>query len=79
MATASATWSSAPRASSSRYIPKTNQWAKAGVMIREAVANSNHVDLVVTPLKGVSLQYRGTSGGVTAIAGSAARRAGLGG
>jgi regulation of enolase protein 1 (concanavalin A-like superfamily) len=54
-------------------LTNTNQWAKAGVMFREAaVANSKHVDLVVTPLKGVSLQHRSSTGGVSAIAGSAA-------
>jgi hypothetical protein len=51
----------------------THQWAKAGVMFRESItANSKHVDLVVTPGKGVSLQHRSATGGVSVIAGSAA-------
>jgi hypothetical protein len=51
----------------------THQWAKAGVMIRESLlASSKHVDLVTTPGKGVSMQYRSASGGVSAIAGSVA-------
>ena len=51
----------------------THQWAKAGVMLRESLAaDSKHVDVVVTPLKGVSMQYRSAAGGVSVIAGSLA-------
>ena len=53
-------------------LTNTNQWAKAGVMIREtALANSKHVDLVATPLKGVAMQSRGTTGGISVTAGAA--------
>jgi regulation of enolase protein 1 (concanavalin A-like superfamily) len=51
----------------------TNQWAKAGVMFRETpAADSKHVDLIVTPSKGVAMQYRNATGGISASAGSAA-------
>jgi hypothetical protein len=51
----------------------THQWAKAGVMIRESLlASSKHVDLVATPGKGVSMQSRSATGGVSVIAGSVA-------
>ncbi|HEU5342537.1 chitobiase/beta-hexosaminidase C-terminal domain-containing protein [Edaphobacter sp.] len=41
----------------------TNSWAKAGVMIRETTAaGSTYVGVYVTPAKGVSLQYRTTTG-----------------
>ena len=52
-------------------LTNTNQWAKAGVMMREgAVANSKHVDVVVTPLKGVVMQYRSATDGISSTAGS---------
>jgi hypothetical protein len=41
-------------------------WAKAGVMIREDVtAGSRHVMAVITPGKGVAMQYRSTPGGAS--------------
>jgi regulation of enolase protein 1 (concanavalin A-like superfamily) len=53
-------------------LQNTNQWAKAGVMFREsALADAKHVDIVVTPLKGVAMQYRSATGGVSVTAGSA--------
>jgi hypothetical protein len=54
-------------------LQNTNQWAKAGVMIRESTgASARHVDIIVSPSKGVAMQYRGATGGVSAGAGSAA-------
>lgn len=45
----------------------TNVWAKAGVMIRESTAaNSTYVFAMVTPGKGVSMQYRSATGGSAA-------------
>ncbi len=45
-------------------ITNTNEWAKAGVMIRESlVANSKHAMMVVTPGRGVSFQWRAVTGG----------------
>lgn len=42
----------------------TNQWAKAGLMIRESLAgNSEHAMIVITPERGVSFQYRAATGG----------------
>jgi hypothetical protein len=42
----------------------TNDWAKAGVMLRESTAaNSRFIDVVVTPGNGVALQWRSTPGG----------------
>jgi len=47
-------------------ISNTHPWAKAGVMIRETVAeNSANVFLALTALNGVSLQKRTTTGGQT--------------
>jgi regulation of enolase protein 1 (concanavalin A-like superfamily) len=41
-------------------------WAKAGIMIREDLtAGSRHVMAVVTPGKGVAMQYRPTPGGAS--------------
>jgi hypothetical protein len=52
-------------------LTNTHQWAKAGVMFRETVlADAKHVDLVVTPLKGVAMQYRSATGGISVTAGS---------
>src|SRR6185503_8993730 len=54
-------------------LQNTNQWAKAGVMMRESpAADSRHVDIIVSPSKGVAMQYRSATGGVSATAGSAA-------
>jgi len=42
-----------------RSVSATNPWSKAGVMIRENLtAGSRHVMAVVTPGKGVAMQYR---------------------
>ena len=44
-------------------IENTNEWAKAGVMIRESLdANSKHAMTVVTPSKGASFQRRTATG-----------------
>jgi regulation of enolase protein 1 (concanavalin A-like superfamily) len=54
-------------------LQNTNQWAKAGVMIRETqAANAKQVDIVVSPSKGVAMQYRGATGGASASAGTSA-------
>jgi hypothetical protein len=54
-------------------IDNTHAWAKAGVMFRESLdAGSKHVFLMVTPGKGVSLQYRAQTGGESFVAASAA-------
>jgi len=40
-------------------VVNTNEWAKAGVMIRETLdANSPHAMVVITPAQGVAFQYR---------------------
>ena len=45
-------------------VQNTNNWAKAGVMIRETLnANSTHAMTIVTPAQGVSFQRRKTTGG----------------
>ena len=50
-------------------IENTNVWAKAGVMFRETLAaNSRQVMAIVSPGKGVAVQYRGTTGGSSANA-----------
>ena len=44
-----------------RSVSNTHAWAKAGVMFRqspESIAQSPHVMVVVTPGKGVAMQYR---------------------
>ena len=44
-------------------------WTKAGVMIRETLsAGSKHASLFVTPAKGISFQYRASTGGTSAAA-----------
>jgi hypothetical protein len=44
----------------------TNQWAKAGVMIRDGFgAGARHAMLVLTPGNGVALQSRATTGGTS--------------
>ena len=54
-------------------LQNTNQWAKAGVMIRESTGTgARHVDIIVSPSKGVAMQYRSATGGISAGAGSAA-------
>jgi FG-GAP-like repeat len=50
-----------------RSIGNTNAWAKAGVMIRESLdAGSQHADAIVSPSKGIAMQYRGETGGASA-------------
>ncbi|HEY3320739.1 MAG TPA: endo-1,3-alpha-glucanase family glycosylhydrolase [Planctomycetota bacterium] len=45
-------------------IQSTNSWAKAGLMIRETLANnSTFMDVVMTPSNGIVMQYRGKTGG----------------
>ncbi len=47
-------------------VENTNVWAKAGVMIRETLAdNSKHAFIAVTPGSGVSFQRRTTTGGAS--------------
>jgi FG-GAP-like repeat len=49
-----------------RSIRPTDPWSKAGVMIREDLtAGSRHVMAVVTPGKGVAMQYRPTPDGAS--------------
>ncbi len=44
-------------------VQNTDSWAKAGVMIRETTAaNSSYVFVSVTPGKGISMQYRPSTG-----------------
>ena len=54
-------------------VQNTDGWAKAGVMFRnDTTASSMYVDLVVTPVNGVSLQWRSSTGGsgsATTVAG----------
>jgi hypothetical protein len=48
-------------------VENTNEWAKAGVMIRETLeAGSAHAMMVVTPGSGVSFQRRPDAGGASA-------------
>ncbi|MHC4753136.1 MAG: PA14 domain-containing protein, partial [Planctomycetota bacterium] len=48
-------------------VDNTNEWAKAGVMIRESLdPNSVHAFMCVTPGQGVALQHRITTGGESA-------------
>jgi hypothetical protein len=47
-----------------RSIENTHAWAKAGVMFRETPApGSRHVMLIVSPGKGIAMQYRSATGG----------------
>ena len=56
-----------------RSLQNTNQWAKAGVMFRESIAaNAKQVDMIVSPAKGVAMQFRAATGGSTVHAGGAA-------
>ena len=51
----------------------THVWAKSGVMFRESLATgSKHVFALVTPGKGVNLQYRAATGGQSFTAASVA-------
>jgi regulation of enolase protein 1 (concanavalin A-like superfamily) len=48
-------------------IENTHAWAKAGVMFRETLgASARHVMAIVSPGKGVAVQYRGATGGASA-------------
>jgi hypothetical protein len=56
-----------------RSVQNTHSWAKAGVMYRELsgsgptpLPDARHVMVVVTPGRGVAMQYRRTSGGPSA-------------
>ncbi len=53
-------------------VDNTHAWAKAGVMIRETLdASSSHVDAIVSSSKGLAMQYRATTGGVSMQAATA--------
>jgi hypothetical protein len=48
-------------------VENTHAWAKAGVMFRETLTpGSKHVMLIVSPGKGIAMQYRGATGGASA-------------
>ena len=48
------------------FLDNTHAWAKAGVMFRETLSpGSKHVMLVLTPGKGLAMQYRPTTGGLS--------------
>ena len=48
-------------------VQKTNDWAKAGVMIRETLdPESAHAFACITPINGVASQYRPSTGGTSA-------------
>jgi hypothetical protein len=48
-------------------VQNTNDWAKAGVMIRESLnPDSAHAFACVTPANGVAMQYRPSTGGTSA-------------
>ena len=50
-----------------RSIEATHQWAKSGVMMRESLApGARHVMLIVSPGRGVAMQYRSVTNGTTA-------------
>jgi hypothetical protein len=54
-------------------LQNTNQWAKAGVMLRETLsAGSRQADVIVSPSKGIAMQYRSATGGSSASAGALA-------
>lgn len=47
-------------------LPATDDWAKAGVMIRETLnANAKHADMLITTGNGADFQYRSAIGGET--------------
>ncbi len=49
-----------------RSIANTSAWSKAGVMFRETLdADSKHVMLVVSPGRGIALQYRSATAGTS--------------
>jgi regulation of enolase protein 1 (concanavalin A-like superfamily) len=50
-------------------VENTNQWAKAGVMFRDYLEpGARHVMLIVSPGRGVAMQYRASRDGITANA-----------
>jgi hypothetical protein len=52
-----------------RSVSNAHVWSKAGVMIRENLSpGAKHVVAVVTPGKGIAMQYRAATGGVSAQA-----------
>jgi aryl-phospho-beta-D-glucosidase BglC (GH1 family)/regulation of enolase protein 1 (concanavalin A-like superfamily) len=52
-------------------LTNTNEWAKAGVMIRQSLsANAAHASALVTPINGTGLQRRTTAGGNSEHTGS---------
>jgi regulation of enolase protein 1 (concanavalin A-like superfamily) len=56
-----------------RSLAATNQWAKAGVMIREtATAGSRHANALVSAAKGIALQFRSEPNGLTESTGPTA-------
>jgi hypothetical protein len=56
-----------------RSIQNTSVWAKGGVMFRESLsANAAHAFAMATPGKGVTMQYRSATGGISASALSSA-------
>ena len=56
-----------------RSLQNAHAWTKAGVMLRESIAaNAKQVDMIVSPSKGVAMQYRAATGGSTVHAGGAA-------
>ena len=62
-----------------RSVQNVNAWTKAGIMLREVApsggaqeTNARYVFLMVTPGKGVAMQYRSASGGAAASAGTTA-------
>jgi hypothetical protein len=60
-----------------RSVQNVNAWTKAGVMFREGTsstqpaANAKYVFVMVTPGKGITMQYRSTTGGSAAALGAA--------
>ncbi|HMD34102.1 MAG TPA: hypothetical protein VKH42_03995, partial [Vicinamibacterales bacterium] len=63
-------------------VENVNAWTKAGVMIRDNTSpGSSHVMVVVTPGKGVAMQYRAAANGVStniSVAGAAPKWVRLG-
>lgn len=53
-----------------RSVEGTHVWAKAGVMFRDSTAaGSRHVMAIVSPGRGLAMQYRASANGITANAG----------
>ena len=47
-------------------IGQTNPWAKAGVMLRQSrAANAAHVMVIVSQSRGIAMQWRATTGGIS--------------